>query len=111
MCVALSPFALRAIGTRTRRRFHLGSIAFGSLIIAIVQFIRLVLAYLDRKTKAMQVGWQWLRAGRGFSATAAATVLTGVFVPWQDKSKIWKVIFKCVACCLWCFEKCLKFIS
>ncbi len=36
-------------------RFHLGSIAFGSLIIAIVQFIRLCLEYLDHKTKAMQV--------------------------------------------------------
>ena len=36
-------------------RYHLGSIAFGSLIIAIVQMIRIALAYLDQKTKSMQV--------------------------------------------------------
>jgi len=32
-------------------RFHLGTIAFGSLIIAIIQFIRAVLAYVQRKLK------------------------------------------------------------
>ena len=37
-------------------RFHLGSLAFGSLIIAIIQFVRLVLEYVDRKTQTMQVG-------------------------------------------------------
>ena len=36
-------------------RYHMGSVALGSLIIAIVQFVRLVLEYIDRKTKAAQV--------------------------------------------------------
>eukprot|EP00741_Cyanophora_paradoxa_P009626 tig00001542_g9324.t1 len=35
-------------------RYHVGSIAFGSLIIAIVQFIRAMLAYLERKSKAAE---------------------------------------------------------
>lgn len=35
-------------------RYHLGSVALGSFIIAIVQFIRLVLEYIDRKTKQQQ---------------------------------------------------------
>ncbi|XP_041370841.1 choline transporter-like protein 4 [Gigantopelta aegis] len=35
-------------------RYHLGSIAFGSLIIAIVQFIRIFLMYLDNKMKGSQ---------------------------------------------------------
>lgn len=35
-------------------RFHLGSIAFGSLVLAVVQFVRLVLDYLDKKTRRIQ---------------------------------------------------------
>ena len=30
-------------------RYHLGSIAFGSLIIAIIQIIRVMLEYIDHK--------------------------------------------------------------
>lgn len=37
-------------------RFHLGSIAFGSFIVAVIQFVRLLLEYIDRKTKNMQKG-------------------------------------------------------
>lgn len=33
-------------------RFHLGTIAFASLIIAIVQFIRLTVKYIERKTRS-----------------------------------------------------------
>jgi len=32
-------------------RYHLGSIAFGSLLIAICQLIRIVLEFLDRRLK------------------------------------------------------------
>jgi len=32
-------------------RYHWGSLAFGSLLIAIVQMIRVVLEYFDRKLK------------------------------------------------------------
>lgn len=35
-------------------RYHLGSLAFGSLILAIVQFIKAMLEYLDQKAKASQ---------------------------------------------------------
>ena len=50
-----------------------GSIALGSFIVAVIQFIRFALEYLDRKTKSMQarcfgVGWggfSWWREGRG----------------------------------------------
>ncbi|KAJ9522324.1 hypothetical protein QJQ45_008201 [Haematococcus lacustris] len=34
--------------------YHLGSVAFGSIIIAIIQLIRFILDYLDRKTKELQ---------------------------------------------------------
>lgn len=62
--------------------YHLGTIAFGSFLIALIQFVRAILAYLDKKSKSL-----------------------------QNKNFMVKLIFKCVACCLWCFEKCLKFIS
>ncbi|KAM3914666.1 choline transporter-like protein 5 isoform 4-T4 [Leptodactylus fuscus] len=35
-------------------RYHTGSLAFGSLILALVQFIRIILEYLDHKLKASQ---------------------------------------------------------
>ena len=35
-------------------RYHLGSLAFGSLIIALVQMVRSFLEYLDRKLKSAE---------------------------------------------------------
>ena len=35
-------------------RYHLGTIAFGSLLIAIVQFVRFILEYIDSQTKKLQ---------------------------------------------------------
>ena len=63
-------------------RYHLGSLAFGSLIIAVVQMVRLVLEYIDRKTKNAQEG-----------------------------NRVVKVAMMCCKCFLWCFEKCLKFLN
>jgi len=33
-------------------RYHIGSMAFGALLVAIVQFVRIVLEYIDHKLKA-----------------------------------------------------------
>ncbi|KAF0699844.1 Aste57867_9620 [Aphanomyces stellatus] len=63
-------------------RYHFGSLAVGSFIIALVQFIRMVLMYIDHQTKQLQ----------------------------QSNVAV-KIALKVVACCLWCLEKCLKFIS
>lgn len=62
--------------------YHLGSIAFGSFIVATIQFLRFMLAYLDKKSKGL-----------------------------QDANMLIKIAFKAVACLLWCFEKCVKFIN
>merc|ERR1712100_925101 len=61
--------------------FHAGSVAFGSFLVAVVQLLRAILAYLDKQSQNA-----------------------------QKKNCILKLIFKCVACCLWCFEKCVKYI-
>jgi choline transporter-like protein 2/4/5 len=63
-------------------RYHIGSAIFGGFIIAFVQLIRAALAYLDEKTKDMQEG-----------------------------NIAMKIAMKIVQCCLYCFEKCLKFLS
>ncbi|XP_048587230.1 choline transporter-like protein 4 [Nematostella vectensis] len=64
-------------------RYHTGSLAFGSLIIAIVQLIRAALEYLDHKLRG-QPGQQ---------------------------SEIAKYLMKCLKCCFWCLEKFLKFLN
>eukprot|EP01029_Cantina_marsupialis_P014267 TRINITY_DN3155_c0_g1_i1.p1 TRINITY_DN3155_c0_g1~~TRINITY_DN3155_c0_g1_i1.p1 ORF type:complete len:803 (+),score=176.36 TRINITY_DN3155_c0_g1_i1:81-2489(+) len=63
-------------------RYHLGTMALGSLIVAIIQFVRAVLYYLDKKSKKL-----------------------------QNKSSLLRVVFKMLHCCLWCFEKILKFVN
>ncbi|DBA04865.1 TPA: hypothetical protein N0F65_006867 [Lagenidium giganteum] len=63
-------------------RYHFGSLAFGSFIIAVVQFIRAVLLYIDHQTQGV-----------------------------QQSNLMVKVAMKVVQCCLWCLEKCLKFLS
>ena len=35
-------------------RYHIGSVAFGGFIVAVIQFVRLLLEYVDRKSKKMQ---------------------------------------------------------
>jgi len=69
-------------------RFHLGTAAFGSLIIAIIQMIRIVLKYLEHKVK------DWEKKG-----------CNGPLI------YLLKAFLKCAQCVLWCFEKCMKFIN
>ncbi|KAL0244897.1 hypothetical protein GEMRC1_008979 [Eukaryota sp. GEM-RC1] len=61
-------------------RYNLGSLAFGSLIVAIVCFIKWIMKYLSKKAK-------------------------------QSGNKTLSGVFKCVACCLKCVEKILKYIN
>jgi len=63
-------------------RYSLGSLLLGSLLIAIVKFIRYVMMYIDHKTKDL-----------------------------QKNDILVKILMKCVHCCLWCLEKCIKFIA
>lgn len=76
-------FAVTASFFRTLR-YHTGSLAFGSLIIAIVQLIRAGLEYLDHKLNGGPPGQQ---------------------------SQIAKYLVKCLKCCFWCLEKFLKFLN
>lgn len=61
-------------------RYHLGSIAFGSLLIAIVQMARAVLAWVQAKLKG-------------------------------SENSVSKCLFQTCQCCLYCFEKILKYLT
>jgi choline transporter-like protein 2/4/5 len=63
-------------------RYHVGTVMFGGFIIAAVQFMRAILEYVDSQTKS-----------------------------WQDKNKLLACAFKMLRCCLYCFEKCVKYVS
>mmetsp|Transcript_28591 Transcript_28591/g.51833 ORF Transcript_28591/g.51833 Transcript_28591/m.51833 type:complete len:827 (-) Transcript_28591:30-2510(-) len=66
--------------TRNALCYNFGSLAFGSLIIAIVQFLKWVMRYLAEQAKA-------------------------------QKNRVAVVVFRALASCLWCFEKCIKFLN
>lgn len=63
-------------------RYHLGSIAFGGLLIALVQFARAVLEYVDQQMKKQG----------------------------QD-SKTVKMLMCALKCCLWCLQKCIEVVT
>lgn len=63
-------------------RYHLGTIFFGSFIIALIQLIRILMAILDSQTKKL-----------------------------QEQNKMAKLALKTIQCCMWCLEKTVKFIT
>lgn len=63
-------------------RYHLGSLAFGALILAIVQMIRLILAYIQKQVK---------KSG--------------------GDNRLIKFFLNCLQCYLACFERFIKFLN
>jgi len=72
------------LGRSTKRTFffHMGSVAFGTFIIALFRFIRYVFEVLDYSTRKHREG-----------------------------NIMMKLLFKCIKCCLYCMEKTVEFIS
>jgi len=64
-------------------RYHFGSIAFGSLILAIIQMIRLILAYFQAQAKKMQ----------------------------GKEGKLVRMALGCLQCYVACFERFIKFLN
>jgi hypothetical protein len=63
-------------------RYHLGTVAFGSLCLAFVQMVRLVLEYVNEKTAQA-----------------------------QEASLLLKLGLRCIRCCMWCFERFIKWVN
>jgi len=64
-------------------RYHLGSMAMGSFVLAAVRSVRLLMLWLDEQMK---------RPGFRDSFTV-------------------QLAMKCIHCVLWCFEQCVKFLT
>jgi hypothetical protein len=64
-------------------KYHFGSIAFGSLILAIIQFIRIVLAYIDAQAQKAK----------------------------GSENKLVTYTLRCLGCYLACFERFIKFLN
>ena len=63
-------------------RYSLGSLAFGSFIVAVIQFVRTVVKYMENKMKAL-----------------------------KEKNVIVSYVMYCVNCFLWCLQKIAQFIN
>lgn len=61
-------------------RYHLGTAAFGSFIIAVTQIIRMIVARAQKKARELN-------------------------------NKLGEALLCCCQCCLWCFEKVIKFLN
>jgi len=68
------------VGLRNSWRYHLGTLALGSFIIAAVQFIRYCIKYFEKQASA-------------------------------QKNRVMVIVLKVLGYLIWCFEKCLKFIT
>ena len=61
--------------------YHTGSIAFGALIVTIVQIIRYILDIIQQQLKK------------------------------RDESKVVRIVLCCFQCCFWCLEKILRYVN
>ena len=66
-------------------RYHLGSLGFGALLLAIIQFVKFVLLYIVHYVQGLQK--------KGL----------------DNKMLIW--MLKCMVCCVSCFERVIEYIS
>ena len=75
--------------------FHLGTLAFGSLVLAFVRMVRVILEYVERKVKY-------------FNNDCARFVR---FINQGFKIINFRCLLSCCKCCLWCLERFLRFIN
>lgn len=64
-------------------RYHMGTVALGSFIIAVIQMIRYTVKYLEEQS----------RAAKG------------------EPNRLQKFVMSCIHCCLWCAECCMDKIN
>jgi len=61
--------------------YHIGTVAFGSFLIALINMIRVIFEYFARHAKGL------------------------------DQNKAGRCVIDCLRCCLYCFEACVRFVS
>ena len=71
---------------------HLGSVAYGSLVIAVIQLVRSIMLWV-------------------MGARVTDRYIDRKFKETQTMNPLVKCGFKCCHCCLFCLEKCMRYIS
>uniref|UniRef100_A0A8C9JBU6 Choline transporter-like protein n=1 Tax=Panthera tigris altaica TaxID=74533 RepID=A0A8C9JBU6_PANTA len=66
-------------------RYHTGSLAFGALILAIVQIIRVMLEYLDQRLKGAAHQWLTRASGRWGGGAGLRNIIRSGKAPSSDK--------------------------
>jgi hypothetical protein len=65
-------------------KYYLGTLAYGSFLIAVVTMIKIVFEYFAKKAEALEQA---------------------------DQTSIVKCVLCCLRCCIWCVDCCIKFIT
>lgn len=114
VCVCVLTNSLRVCG----HSYHTGSLAFGSLILAVVQTVRVVLEYLDSKLRG--------ELARISADPAQCRRYSGMdfedprcccrrrrrcCVSPGSQNPCTRFVFCCLKCCFWCLEHFIKFIN
>lgn len=73
---------------------HLGTVTFGALIMAIIDFVRILVEYIERKKE------EYLGSNPDALGPCAKIVY-----------QLWDYIFCCLRSCLWCLDKCMRFLN
>lgn len=91
--------------------YHTGSLAFGSLIIAVVQMVRIVLEYLDHKLKGKLVLLRRLifLLLHNSMVISRGMLMIDIFPGSQNACA--RYLLCCLKCCFWCLEHFIKFIN
>ncbi|KAF6111482.1 solute carrier family 44 member 5 [Phyllostomus discolor] len=93
-------------------RYHTGSLAFGSLILALIQMFRITLEYLEKCLKVSrrpQCKTCWLSGPEEMGIIPQAGASSAV-AP-DNQNNISKFLQQCLKCCLWCLEKLVRFLN
>ena len=105
-----------AIGSLTVRRnvfrYHLGSLAFGSFIIAVIQLIRAILKYYEqlgckRRLTSSEIRVHVNLTADVFPASPRHSFCLMRKQAKQAKNKVLVMVLKICGFCIWCFEKCV----
>ena len=67
-------------------RFHLGSLAYGAFLVAVVQFLRLAAEYIDYKTKDLQANNKSVHGRAGCGGVRRGREARGMTLPRPARS-------------------------
>lgn len=99
----------------------MGSLAFGALILTLIQIIRIILEYIDHKTRG-EVGLSRVQLPSEFlfycvtenrkdSNHSAMELTRFAFFSTEAQNPVARFIMCCLKCCFWCLEKFIKFLN